>query len=106
MIIGIDVRASLEPFGGIAEYTRSLVENLIALAEGHDLVLFSNSRTARPSIVIPPSAAHRVSCAYLRVPNKIFNASLMLSGRPFIDEAIQRKKQLRPNMDGVKAHRR
>ncbi|MDO8489821.1 MAG: glycosyltransferase family 1 protein [bacterium] len=90
MIIAIDIRPLLDPFGGVAEYTRMIIESLLALPSEHEYVLFSNSRAIhKPRLNIPASA--RVQFAFFSIPNRVLNGLIVTIGRPFLDDLIRKK---------------
>lgn len=94
MVIGIDVRALQWHAGGVQEYTRHIVHSLLATERRHQYVLFGNAwRGNEPADFSPLGPFHRT--CYLRYPNKLLHASLVVSGRPRIDDLIYRHTGMR-----------
>lgn len=94
MVIGIDVRALQWHAGGVQEYTRHIVHSLLATEKRHQYVLFGNAwRGNEPADFSLRGPFHRA--CYLRYPNKLLHASLIVSGRPRIDDCIYRNTGMR-----------
>jgi glycosyltransferase involved in cell wall biosynthesis len=82
--VAIDVRSLLQADkAGVPLYTLNLVRWL-TMRSANDYCLFCNSYGAPFPEDAPPETEH-VSHHMTRIPNKLFNASLMLSGNPKID---------------------
>lgn len=97
MVIGIDVRALQWHAGGVQEYTRHIVHSLLATERRHQYVLFGNAwRGNEPADFLPRGPFHRT--CYLRYPNKLLHTSLVVSGRPRIDDLIYRHTGMRAHV--------
>lgn len=97
MVIGIDVRALQWHAGGVQEYTRHIVRSLLSTERRHQFVLFGNAwRGNEPADFSPRGPFHRT--CYLRYPNKLLHASLIVSGRPRIDDLIYRHTGMRADV--------
>lgn len=80
MNIVIDARALLGA-GGVPQYTRQLIKHLNT--EGKNFYLFCNSLGRLKNF------ESRFQKFFFRIPNKIFNLSLLFCGRPHIDKMIE-----------------
>lgn len=80
--ICIDTRALLGA-GGVPQYTRQLIRHLDS--EGKNIYLFCNSLRRLENF------ESRFAKVFFRIPNKIFNLSLLLAGRPRINAMIEKK---------------
>ncbi len=78
----IDARALLGS-GGIPKYTAELIKYLPA--EGKNFYLFCNSLSRLENF------QSRFVKLFWRIPNKFFNLSLLMLGRPKIDKMIEKK---------------
>lgn len=88
MRIGVDIRALLDrPLTGVGEYAFQLLDAL--LRDGHDetYVLFSNSFHETPEL---PNTwpRDRYTLRTFRIPNKLLNLSLVLTGHPALDRLL------------------
>lgn len=80
--ICIDSRALLGA-GGVPQYTKKIITNLNS--EGKIFYLFCNSLNRLANF------ESRFLKVFFRVPNKIFNLSIMLFGRPLINKMVEKK---------------
>ncbi len=84
MKIAIDVRSLMEGrHSGVEEYTTQIINAFVTVAPEHEYHLFYNS--ARP-VALPPLSF--TSKHYFRYPNKPFNLSQYLTGRPCWDSLL------------------
>lgn len=89
MRIGIDIRPLLEANpSGVSEYTFQIVKHLISIDQENKYLLFCNSWHPLSSKYLEIFKADNVSVVLPRVPNKIFNSLLFLSGLPKIDRRL------------------
>ncbi len=86
MTIAIDIRSLIENRGGIAEYTRSIINALLRENDGNHYILFSAGR-CRPAADF--SAPH-VRAVHIPVPNKVLNACFFLFRFPTVNFLIRR----------------
>lgn len=92
MLVGIDIRPLLSPYRtGVGEYTYGLLKALFLLDRTHEYVLFSNAFAAQVPEDVRAFASDRVRFIESRIPNKLLHASLALTGRPFLDQLIERR---------------
>lgn len=87
MRVGVDIRSLLSPVGrGVSHYTLSLLGELIARHPGDQWVLVA---TGRRRLRLPPELQRpNVTLRHLRLPNKLLNLSLALTGRPRLDRLL------------------
>lgn len=95
--IAIDIRALQERVGGIPEYTKNLVQKLIAIDTRNRYILFWNGFRSSPPHILNHQASNVrfVSCSY---PNKLLNASLAMTHWPHLDSIIKRKTGIAPDL--------
>ncbi|MDP2630338.1 MAG: glycosyltransferase family 1 protein [Candidatus Uhrbacteria bacterium] len=97
MTIAIDIRALSQGVGGVAEYTRHIVRTLIETERKHTYILFANSWKGMDSLGFPQTGPRHTTLV-CRYPNKLFHASLLLFGRPYLDLLIERKIGIKPDL--------
>ncbi|MBI4252837.1 glycosyltransferase family 4 protein [Candidatus Uhrbacteria bacterium] len=97
MRIGIDVRALQWQAGGVQEYTRHVVRALLASEKRHQYVLFGNAWRGTPPLDFPAKGPFHKTC-YLRNPNKLLHASLVMFDRPRIDNLIHHHTGVRVDL--------
>lgn len=87
MTIGVDIRILGSQYGGIAEYTERILEELIKLAPEHRFKLFYSSfRKPLPDFYWLKSP--NVKLYQFRIPNNLLFAANRLYDWPYIDELI------------------
>ncbi|MFH1162426.1 MAG: glycosyltransferase family 1 protein [Candidatus Jorgensenbacteria bacterium] len=87
MTILVDVRMLRRGVhSGVEEYTRLLLEHLLALNRPHRYVLFANGVRGK----LPPSltGARNVSVVSWNVPNRLLNVSFRFLRRPLVDRRV------------------
>jgi glycosyltransferase involved in cell wall biosynthesis len=88
MTIGIDIRSLAGgAYTGVGEYTRNLLENLIAVDSSIEFKLFFNAQSYSPDIDFLKNAGN-VKWYFFRYPNKYFSATTRILGAPKIDKMI------------------
>lgn len=80
--ICIDTRALLGA-GGVPQYTRQIIRHLNS--EGKNIYLFCNSLRRLKDF------ESRFAKIFFRIPSKLFNLSLLVRGRPHINEMIEKR---------------
>lgn len=88
MTIACDVRLFHQTWGGVVEYTKHLLVALVALESEHDFVFFYNSRT---DIRVTLPSSPRCTFVSFSYPSSVLDISLLLTGRPYLDECIEQK---------------
>lgn len=93
MKIVIDIRHLTKPEpSGIGQYTMELLRALFELDRTNDYVLFSSgSKRARTNL--PTFSYPNVKHFHLDIPNRLFNALLLATGRPRFDKLIADKSE-------------
>ncbi len=96
MRIGIDIRHLTDPQpAGVGGYTKSLLEALFRLDQTNEYFLFATG-TPRSLRQLPAFNYPNVRIVSVPIPNKIVNASIALTGRPYLENVFARKaKQTR-----------
>jgi len=89
MNIGIDVRPLMTTRTGVGEYTYELLNAVFALDKENQYFLFYNSYED-VSKNIPVWKQDNIHYITTRWPNKLFNASLKILGRPRLDCLVRR----------------
>ncbi|MBU0707147.1 glycosyltransferase family 4 protein [Patescibacteria group bacterium] len=85
MRIGVDIRSLAETKpGGVTNYTRKLLEHLFRIDQTNEYILFSNSWAKPSNEFNQPNVRHKAT----RWPNKLFNSSIILTKKPYIDRLI------------------
>jgi glycosyltransferase involved in cell wall biosynthesis len=86
MRIAIDVRSLLEGRpGGVATYTRKIIENMVQVSPNHEYQVFYNAARERPKLVLPSEVRVRG----LKYANKFFQASQALARWPRWDSYLE-----------------
>jgi glycosyltransferase involved in cell wall biosynthesis len=88
MRIGIDIRSLQDrPLTGVGEYTLRLLSALFRIPSENRFVLFSSSLFSHP--VLPKEWGEpRITHVHVRVPSKVFHASLFLFKQPRINALL------------------
>ena len=88
MNIGIDIRPLMSPLRtGVGEYTFELVNAVFELDKTNQYFLFYNSRQDVEKY-LPGWSADNIRHIHTAWPNKVFNSSIKLFGRPKLDQLI------------------
>lgn len=91
MRIAIDVRPLLAPVRtGVGEYTAGLTRALAAAAPQHEFILWYNAATPPTLEKLFPewTPGSNVRVVITRWPNRMLNAALWLTGRPYLDTLV------------------
>ncbi len=88
MRIGIDIRHLSDPQpAGVGGYTRQLLEALFRLDQVNEYVLFATG-SRRTLARLPKFEAPNVRVVAVPIPNKLLNASIALTERPFLESVM------------------
>ena len=93
MNIGIDIRCLQDQERtGVGEYTFGLLRALFVSHPEHRYLLFT-SGFQKPTLPASLINQPHVQAVHVRVPNKVLSASLLATGRPYIDALLLHEAQ-------------
>lgn len=105
-MIAVDIRALLGGnVSGVETYIYELIKELLRIDTDNTYVFYLNAFSKqdelfaglREMIKTEPGNNGNIVFLQTRIPNKIFNLSLMILRRPLLDQLVQRRTGLKPD---------